>query len=54
MPDRGVAVVSIPSKLRRWQSQGYSGPHCVLQPGGHHDLLVIYCHNINHTELTWH
>lgn len=43
-----------PSVLRGWQKPGALGPRVVLQPGGHHDLPVIYCHNINHAELTWH
>lgn len=37
-----------------WQKPAAVGPTVALQPGGYHDLPVIYCHNINHTELTWH
>lgn len=36
------------------ETQSALGSTVALQPGGHHDLLVIYCHNINHAELTWH
>lgn len=43
-----------PSGLRGWQQPTALGLTVVLQPGGHHDLPVIYCHNINHAEIPWH
>lgn len=43
-----------PSVPRGWQKPGALGPCVVPQPGSHDDLPVIYCHNINHAELTWH